>query len=47
VRQADVVVLLGGVGGTGTTGEIAWQLRKSVFPIADGGGDAKRLYLEP
>jgi hypothetical protein len=45
IRRADAVVFLGGIGGTGTTGEIAWQMRKPVLPLADTGGDAKRLYL--
>lgn len=45
IRQADVVVLLGGLGGTWTTGEMAWQMQKPVLPLADSGGDAKKIYL--
>ena len=46
IRRADAVVLLGGIGGTATTGEMAWQKRKPVLPLADSGGDAKKLYLQ-
>jgi len=46
VRRADVVILLGGLGGTGETGRMALEMRKPVLPIADTGGDAKAIYLE-
>jgi len=45
IRRADAVVLVGGLGGTLTTGKMAWQLRKPVLPLADSGGDAKKAYL--
>lgn len=46
IQRADVVILLGGVGGTKETGRRALRLRKPVLPIADTGGDAKAMYLE-
>jgi hypothetical protein len=46
VRRAGVVLLLGGVGGTRKTGEVALGLKRPVLPIADSGGDAKDFYLE-
>ena len=45
VRRARVVLLLGGVGGTWTTGEVALRMNRPVLPVADTGGDAKRFYL--
>jgi TIR domain len=45
VRRASVVLLLGGVGGTWTTGEVALQMNTPVLPVADTGGDAKKFYL--
>lgn len=45
IERADVVLLVGGIGGAGRTGEIALELHKPVLPLADSGGDAKRLYL--
>jgi len=45
VRRAGVVLLLGGIGGTLTTGEVALQMNRPVLPVADTGGDAKQLYL--
>jgi len=46
IRRADVVLLLGGLGGTGETGRRALEMRKAVLPIADTGGDAKAVYIE-
>ncbi len=46
IQRADVVILLGGVGGTKETGRRALRLHKPVLPIADTGGDAKAMYLE-
>ena len=46
LRRADVVFLLGGLGGTWETGQRALKMRKAVLPIADSGGDAKEIYVE-
>ena len=46
IRRADVVLLLGGLGGTKETGRRALEMRKPVLPIADTGGDAKEMYIE-
>lgn len=43
---ADAVILAGGLGGTYTTGATALEWNKPVFPLADTGGDALRLYQE-
>lgn len=45
IQRADAVLLLGGIGGTLRTGEMALEMRKPVLPLADTGGDAKKLYL--
>jgi hypothetical protein len=45
VARSDAIVLLGGVGGTGTIGKVGLAAHKPVFPVADTGGDAKALYL--
>jgi hypothetical protein len=45
VQRARVVLLLGGLGGTWTTGEVALRMNRPVLPIADTGGDAKQFYL--
>jgi len=45
IRRADAVILVGGLGGTWTTGRMALDLAKPVLPLADTGGDAKRMYL--
>jgi predicted Rossmann-fold nucleotide-binding protein len=46
IRRANVVVLLGGVGGTRETGKRALKLGRPVLPIADSGGDAKAFYVD-
>jgi len=46
IRRADVVVLLGGVGGTRKTGKRALELKRPVLPVADSGGDAKVFYVD-
>jgi hypothetical protein len=46
IHRGDVVLLLGGLGGTRETGRRALQMRKPVLPIADTGGDAKAFYVE-
>lgn len=46
IRRADIVVLLGGLGGTKETGKRALKMKKPVLPIADSGGDAKEIYVE-
>jgi hypothetical protein len=46
IRRADAVVLIGGFGGTLTTGRWAAERRKPVFPLADTDRDAKQLYVE-
>ena len=38
IERADAVVLVGGIGGTLTTGQWAVQMGKPVFPIADSRG---------
>lgn len=45
-RKADAVVLIGGAGGTYATYEYALQEGKPVFPLADTGGDAQRVFQE-
>jgi hypothetical protein len=45
VKRADAVVLVGGVGGTWTTGEYGLELGRIVFPLADTGGDAAKFYM--
>ena len=46
IDRADAVVLIGGLGGTLTTGRMAAEQGKLVFPLADTGRDAKALYIE-
>jgi hypothetical protein len=45
VKRADAVVLIGGVGGTWTTGEYGLKFGRIVFPLADTGGDAAKFYM--
>jgi TIR domain len=45
IDRADVIVLIGGIGGTWETGEIALERGKPVLPLADTGGDAKKMYM--
>jgi hypothetical protein len=45
IRRANVVLLLGGVGGTWETAECAARTNTPVLPLADTGGDAKKYYL--
>jgi hypothetical protein len=44
VRYADVVVLVGGLGGTYETYLFAVQEQRPVFPIAGTGGDARQAF---
>jgi hypothetical protein len=44
VRYADVVVLVGGLGGTYETYLFAVQEQRPVFPIAGTGGDARKAF---
>jgi hypothetical protein len=37
--------LIGGVGGTWKTGEIALKFSRLVLPLADTGGDAAKFYM--
>jgi hypothetical protein len=52
IERANAVVLVGGLGGTLTTGQWAVQMGKPVFPIADGRGpagthgDAYKFYFQ-
>lgn len=46
IQRANVVLLLGGIGGTWKTGEMALGIHKPVLPLADTGGDAKKLYIQ-
>lgn len=45
VDRASAVILIGGVGGTWQTGEIALERGKPVFPLADTGDDALKFYM--
>jgi TIR domain len=45
VKRADAVVLVGGIGGTWTTGEYALKFGRMVLPLADTGGDAAKFYM--
>ena len=45
INRADAVVLIGGLGGTRKSGELAAQQGKPVFPLADTGRDAKQFYM--
>jgi hypothetical protein len=38
IQRANAVLLLGGLGGTWTTGEMALGMHKPVLPLADTGG---------
>jgi hypothetical protein len=44
IVRADAVVLLGGLGGTWTTGELGYAYGKAVLPIAGTGGDAEAFH---
>jgi hypothetical protein len=44
VWRAEAVVLIGGIGGTWTTGEYGLRFGRFVLPLADTGGDAKNFY---
>jgi hypothetical protein len=46
VKRSDAVVLIGGVGGTRTTGESALKSGRIVFPLADTKGDAGQFYMD-
>jgi hypothetical protein len=45
VKRADAVVLIGGIGGTWTTGEYGIKFGRLVLPLADTGGDAAKFYM--
>jgi hypothetical protein len=45
VKRAQAVVLIGGIGGTWTTGEYALKFGRVVLPLADTGGDAAKFYM--
>ena len=45
IDRATAVILIGGVGGTWRTGELAVERGKPVFPLADTGDDAKKFYM--
>jgi hypothetical protein len=45
VKRAEAVVLIGGMGGTWITGEYALRFGRTVFPLADTGGDAAEFYM--
>ncbi|HEU4760293.1 MAG TPA: toll/interleukin-1 receptor domain-containing protein [Dehalococcoidia bacterium] len=44
VSPADAAILVGGLGGTMTTGLTALGLRRPVLPLAETGGDARKLH---
>jgi hypothetical protein len=43
---SDAIVLINGVGGTYDSGKCGMTFNKPVFPIADSGGDASKMYVE-
>jgi hypothetical protein len=45
IDRATAVILIGGIGGTWQTGELAIECGKPVFPLADTGDDAKKFYM--
>ena len=45
IDRATAVILIGGIGGTYRTGELALKSGKPVFPLADTGDDAKKFYF--
>jgi hypothetical protein len=45
VKRAEAVVLIGGIGGTWTTGEYGLKFGRVVLPLADTGGDAAKFYM--
>lgn len=45
VKRAEAVVLIGGLGGTWTTGEYALKFGRLALPLADTGGDAAKFYM--
>ncbi|HVJ56966.1 MAG TPA: hypothetical protein VM574_03940, partial [Terrimicrobiaceae bacterium] len=46
VKRAEAVILVGGHGGTWTTGEYALNSGRLVLPLADTGGDAAKFYWQ-
>lgn len=46
VLNSDALVLINGIGGTYTTGKYGIKFNKPVFPVADSGGDARKMYME-
>lgn len=46
VLKCDAIVLINGIGGTYETAEYGIRYRKPIFPIADTGGDANRMYMK-
>lgn len=46
ISISDAIVLIHGVGGTLETARYGMQYNKPLFPIADTGGDSKRIYME-
>jgi predicted Rossmann-fold nucleotide-binding protein len=45
IERCDAIVLIGGVGGTRTTGMLGIEAGRLVLPLADTGGDAMEMYL--
>lgn len=45
IERCDAIVLIGGLGGTLTTGKMGLEAGKLVLPLADTGGDAMELYM--
>ena len=46
IHRADVVVLIGGVGGTRTTGDLARKYNRLVLPLDNTGGDARAVHRD-
>lgn len=46
VKNCDAIVMIHGLGGTFETAEYGIKYNKPVFPIADSGGDANKMYVK-
>lgn len=46
ILASDALVLINGIGGTYETAKHAIKYNKPVYPIADSGGDACKMYME-
>lgn len=46
VKNCDAIILIHGLGGTYKTAETGIKYSKPIFPIADSGGDANKMYIK-